>query len=199
MNRSAARMFRCNAAEINRPAPPRVVPSQPSGWLAISRARLPDSDSLCHRRREPIRSGIFLESGRHAPCRGLFRISGDRGRAELRELSFVSTTSPTAREWKWNFATPRNWRRSGGLAAGIAHEINTPIQFMGDNTRFLQESFRESTEMHRRSMKRSAKRRGTAPCPHELLEDVQEIRKRIDWDYLRVESAKGHGPNARRN
>jgi signal transduction histidine kinase len=29
----------------------------------------------------------------------------------------------------------------GRLAGGIAHEINTPIQFIGDNVRFLQESF----------------------------------------------------------
>ncbi len=29
----------------------------------------------------------------------------------------------------------------GQLAAGIAHEINTPIQFVNDNMRFLQESF----------------------------------------------------------
>lgn len=29
----------------------------------------------------------------------------------------------------------------GQLAAGIAHELNTPIQFVGDNTRFLKESF----------------------------------------------------------
>lgn len=29
----------------------------------------------------------------------------------------------------------------GQLAAGIAHEINTPIQFVGDNTRFLDEAF----------------------------------------------------------
>ena len=29
----------------------------------------------------------------------------------------------------------------GQLAAGIAHEINTPIQYIGDNTRFLQEAF----------------------------------------------------------
>ncbi len=28
----------------------------------------------------------------------------------------------------------------GGLAAGIAHEINTPIQYVGDNTRFIEES-----------------------------------------------------------
>jgi signal transduction histidine kinase len=29
----------------------------------------------------------------------------------------------------------------GQLAAGIAHEINTPTQYVGDNLRFLQESF----------------------------------------------------------
>jgi PAS domain S-box-containing protein len=29
----------------------------------------------------------------------------------------------------------------GQLAAGIAHEINTPIQYVGDNTRFFKESF----------------------------------------------------------
>jgi PAS domain S-box-containing protein len=29
----------------------------------------------------------------------------------------------------------------GHLAAGIAHEINTPIQYVGDNTRFLQETW----------------------------------------------------------
>ena len=28
----------------------------------------------------------------------------------------------------------------GGLAAGIAHEINTPIQYVSDNTRFVEES-----------------------------------------------------------
>jgi len=26
------------------------------------------------------------------------------------------------------------------LAAGIAHEINTPIQYVGDNTRFVRDS-----------------------------------------------------------
>src|SRR5205807_8664688 len=29
----------------------------------------------------------------------------------------------------------------GQLAAGIAHEINTPVQFVGDNVRFLRDAF----------------------------------------------------------
>ena len=35
----------------------------------------------------------------------------------------------------------------GQLAAGIAHEINTPTQFVGDNTRFLQDSFDDLIEI----------------------------------------------------
>jgi PAS domain S-box-containing protein len=35
----------------------------------------------------------------------------------------------------------------GQLAAGIAHEINTPTQYVGDNTRFLQEAFGELGEL----------------------------------------------------
>jgi C4-dicarboxylate-specific signal transduction histidine kinase len=31
----------------------------------------------------------------------------------------------------------------GQLAAGIAHEINTPTQFVGDNTRFCQDAFKD--------------------------------------------------------
>jgi PAS domain S-box-containing protein len=33
----------------------------------------------------------------------------------------------------------------GQLAAGIAHEINTPIQYVGDNTRFLKDSWQDLT------------------------------------------------------
>lgn len=35
----------------------------------------------------------------------------------------------------------------GQLAAGIAHEINTPIQYVGDNTRFLGDSFRDLSNL----------------------------------------------------
>jgi signal transduction histidine kinase len=35
----------------------------------------------------------------------------------------------------------------GQLAAGVAHEINTPIQYVGDNTRFLQDSFASVSQL----------------------------------------------------
>ena len=35
----------------------------------------------------------------------------------------------------------------GQLAAGIAHEINTPVQYVGDNTRFLKDSFETFTQL----------------------------------------------------
>jgi PAS domain S-box-containing protein len=35
----------------------------------------------------------------------------------------------------------------GQLAAGIAHEINTPTQYIGDNIRFLQDTFQDITQV----------------------------------------------------
>lgn len=35
----------------------------------------------------------------------------------------------------------------GQLAAGIAHEINTPMQYIGDNIRFLNDSFQDITKL----------------------------------------------------
>src|SRR5690606_17501332 len=48
----------------------------------------------------------------------------------------------------------------GHLAAGIAHEINTPIQYIGDNLRFLDDSYADL----RRAME----------AYHALLEMVRE-------------------------
>ena len=45
----------------------------------------------------------------------------------------------------------------GQLAAGVAHEINTPIQYIGDNAKFLEEAFGELIKLsHARAPKSAA-------------------------------------------
>ncbi len=71
----------------------------------------------------------------------------------------------------------------GRLASGIAHEINTPIQFVGDNTRFLEDSF-SSLKM---LLGKCAKLRDAAslgPVSPELLRELDCAEVESDCDYL---------------
>jgi len=74
----------------------------------------------------------------------------------------------------------------GALAAGIAHEINTPIQFVGDNTRFLWDSFSAIAEMIAK-YEDFCKEQEHDPRMKERLAIVQAAREKADWDYMRTE------------
>ena len=74
----------------------------------------------------------------------------------------------------------------GHLAAGIAHEINTPIQYVGDNTRFLQDSFRNIMELVDQFQKLldAAKDKQVTP---DMIEQLEEDIKQTDIEYLSEE------------
>ncbi len=76
----------------------------------------------------------------------------------------------------------------GQLAAGIAHEINTPMQYIGDNTRFLYDSFSDILEFLKKyeSMMFDEKSHEFTPSFNELKDIAQEL----DIEYLKEEIPK---------
>ena len=77
----------------------------------------------------------------------------------------------------------------GQLAAGIAHEINTPTQYVGDNTRFFQEAFNDLLRLIGKYEHLSQAVKTGAPLDGGLQE-IDAIAKEIDLDYLTGEVPK---------
>jgi len=77
----------------------------------------------------------------------------------------------------------------GQLAAGIAHEINTPTQFVGDNTTFLGMAFSKLTKLLDcyDELFHAAKEDNLA---EELLDKVEATAKKVKVDYLLEEIPK---------
>ncbi len=77
----------------------------------------------------------------------------------------------------------------GRLAAGIAHEINTPIQFIGDNTRFLGDAFSDLNKVMEKYQRLSdAAANGVASLM--LADEVAEAEMAVDINYLVEEIPK---------
>ena len=73
----------------------------------------------------------------------------------------------------------------GQLAAGIAHEINTPTQFVGDTVRFLGDAFGDLMDLlvAYEALLEAAER---GPVPSALIARVRKAEDRADLDYLRA-------------
>lgn len=74
----------------------------------------------------------------------------------------------------------------GQLAAGIAHEINTPTQFVGDNTRFFREAFEDLIQIVKISQELLDAAKSNA-LSAELIRDTEKRMAQIDLDYLEQE------------
>jgi PAS domain S-box-containing protein len=77
----------------------------------------------------------------------------------------------------------------GRLAAGIAHEINTPIQYVGDGVHFLRSACADLNQL--------LERLGTAidhlpdePVQRQLRAEMAEAMERCDLEFLRAEIPK---------
>lgn len=74
----------------------------------------------------------------------------------------------------------------GQLAAGVAHEINTPAQYVSDNTRFLQEQFEGIIRVLDQY---AAQMDANAPAKswNERVEETRALLEEVDYDFIRSE------------
>jgi len=71
----------------------------------------------------------------------------------------------------------------GQLAAGIAHEINTPIQYVSDNVRFINDAFEDIQRLlaNYEKLSQSTREKG---ADSKMIEAIETIRKEADIVYL---------------
>lgn len=77
----------------------------------------------------------------------------------------------------------------GQLAAGIAHEINTPIQYVGDNVMFMREAFEDIRRLWD-AYHRQLKAMGSEQSANGLFREAIQIAEEIDIAYLLDEIPK---------
>jgi two-component system, NtrC family, sensor kinase len=74
----------------------------------------------------------------------------------------------------------------GQLAAGIAHEINTPAQFIGSNIDFLKESFGDVTNLIN-ALKQLLQAITQGSAISETSREAEKLLAELDWEYLEDE------------
>jgi PAS domain S-box-containing protein len=77
----------------------------------------------------------------------------------------------------------------GQLAAGIAHEINTPAQFIGDNLRFLQDGFKE-IQGALTGLLQLCRETDGGPVQPQTLAALRDVVQQADLGYLIEEIPK---------
>jgi len=92
----------------------------------------------------------------------------------LTDISMLKQTLEERDRLEDNLRQAQKLEAIGQLAAGIAHEINTPTQYVGDNLRFLKESFGELDSVLGQLVKAGG-------------QQASKLLESVDFDYLKEE------------
>jgi PAS domain S-box-containing protein len=134
-----------------------------TGGPAEFRWRRPDGRELWLR----DVSGVVMEDGRHLQAMLVDITEAKRAESERRriaaELQLASKLEAVGR-----------------LAAGVAHEINTPVQALAHTVAFLQEAFEDVLRLY------DAVKAGAEPGPAEAAADLDYLRERVPAAFTRA-------------
>ncbi len=106
------------------------------------------------------------------------------GRAgDLQGILLLGTDITERRNLETQLAHAQKLESIGQLAAGIAHEINTPIQYVGDNITFLQQAFSDvQTVMDKQQQLLAQAKNGVVD--KNMVALVEQAMARADLQYL---------------
>lgn len=76
----------------------------------------------------------------------------------------------------------------GQLAAGIAHEINTPTQFVTDNLTFLRDAWKAAHDLLQTY--RAAIRDAAEKLPTEMVAALEQAERNTDLDFIAMEAPR---------
>lgn len=104
---------------------------------------------------------------------------------ELSQYVYLISDVSEEHKLKMQLLQAQKMEAIGSLASGIAHEINTPIQYIGDNLRFVQESMVQLRPLL------EAVGRETAPEQAQAtLDELKRLVGQSDWSFLMDEIPK---------
>ncbi len=77
----------------------------------------------------------------------------------------------------------------GRLAAGIAHEINTPIQYVGDSVHFLRGAFEDLARLFA-ACRHAVSSAAPLMPDRTVLDEIESIEEEIDFEFLKTETPR---------
>jgi len=97
-------------------------------------------------------------------------------------LIFVVFDISARKELEQQLLQAQKLQAIGQLSAGIAHEINTPMQFIRDNLSFVRREY-EGLQPLVASYREFKEKYKEGSVPHELINKISEMEGRLDLDY----------------
>ncbi|MGB5720338.1 MAG: ATP-binding protein [Woeseiaceae bacterium] len=113
---------------------------------------------------------------------GELEFAGD----EIAKVFGVMHDVTEVREAQAQQANGQKLEAIGTLAAGMAHEINTPAQFVGDNLKFLKDSFADLQALNS-AYAELVEAAHKGPLPAQLIAKVDQAAEQADPEFLAEE------------